>query len=437
MNRSLRFASAPRLSRRGRLLFLFTTVCALALLWIGMTPAVTRAQEGETVGVYVVAPGDTLSAIAARYDLPLDAITQLNNITDPALIQVGQELLIPTRSSALALGVVETATSVALPGESLAGLSARVGAEPSLIAALNNISPTARLWPGMPLLIPAAQAEGASLRFGAVERVTVPAQIEQGRTGRIQIESRRPLSLTLDWNGLALEPVALAIPATNVETLLPTPALIAPGVYTFTVAYTAANGVDVRRTWPVEIVDGGYAFQSLTLPADKSETLDATAGISETELLSAVYAPITTNLTWRSAFNRPIGPEFATTSPFGTRRTYNDGVLNGFHGGQDFGAPEGTPVTAPADGVVVLAQPLVIRGNAVVVDHGQGVYTGYWHLSEMNVEAGQAVSAGDVLGLVGNTGRSTGAHLHWELRIRGIAVDPLQFLDEALFTPES
>jgi murein DD-endopeptidase MepM/ murein hydrolase activator NlpD len=69
----------------------------------------------------------------------------------------------------------------------------------------------------------------------------------------------------------------------------------------------------------------------------------------------------------------------------------------------------------------------------VIIDHGRGLFTGYWHLSEMVVEVGQQVDTGDLLGLVGNTGLSTGAHLHWELRIYGIAVDPMQFIDEPLF----
>ena len=88
--------------------------------------------------------------------------------------------------------------------------------------------------------------------------------------------------------------------------------------------------------------------------------------------------------------------------------------------------------------MVVLAEPLTVRGNAVILDHGRGVFTGYWHLSEIKVEADQVVNAGDVLGLVGTTGLSTGAHLHWELRIDGVAVDPMQFLAEPPFAaPES
>ena len=82
---------------------------------------------------------------------------------------------------------------------------------------------------------------------------------------------------------------------------------------------------------------------------------------------------------------------------------------------------------APASGTVVLAEPLDVRGNAVVIDHGAGVFTGYWHLSQIDVQAGQQVKPGDQLGLVGTTGLSTGNHLHWEMRVHGIAVDPLQW----------
>ena len=81
----------------------------------------------------------------------------------------------------------------------------------------------------------------------------------------------------------------------------------------------------------------------------------------------------------------------------------------------------------------MLAEPLAVRGNAVIIDHGQGVFSGYWHMSEINVTPGVQVAVGDVLGLVGNTGLSTGAHLHWELRIGGVAVDAMQFLDEPPF----
>jgi murein DD-endopeptidase MepM/ murein hydrolase activator NlpD len=120
------------------------------------------------------------------------------------------------------------------------------------------------------------------------------------------------------------------------------------------------------------------------------------------------------------------------TSPFGTRRSYNDGPVSGFHGGTDFGAGTGTPIYAPAAGRVVLAEELIVRGNAVLIDHGIGVFSGYWHQSELAVREGQTVQPGDLIGYVGDTGLVTGAHLHWEMRVGGFAVDPIQWTEMAI-----
>jgi len=79
---------------------------------------------------------------------------------------------------------------------------------------------------------------------------------------------------------------------------------------------------------------------------------------------------------------------------------------------------------------VVLAEPLFVRGGAVIIDHGAGVYSNFWHMSQIDVKPGDVVQTGDQLGLVGTTGLSTGAHLHWEIRVNGLAVDPLQWTEQ-------
>jgi murein DD-endopeptidase MepM/ murein hydrolase activator NlpD len=81
---------------------------------------------------------------------------------------------------------------------------------------------------------------------------------------------------------------------------------------------------------------------------------------------------------------------------------------------------------------VVLAEKLNVRGNAVLIDHGLGVFSGYWHQSKLVVQVGQTVKRGDLIGYVGDTGLVTGAHLHWEMRVGGIAVDPMQWTQMAL-----
>jgi len=100
-------------------------------------------------------------------------------------------------------------------------------------------------------------------------------------------------------------------------------------------------------------------------------------------------------------------------------------------------AAAGVPVYAPARGVVVLAEPLAVRGQAVILDHGWGVFSGFWHLSQIDVTVGQEVERGQPIGLVGNTGLSTGPHLHWEVQVRSVPVDPVQWTKESFPEPES
>ena len=91
---------------------------------------------------------------------------------------------------------------------------------------------------------------------------------------------------------------------------------------------------------------------------------------------------------------------------------------------------EDRPITAPAAGIVIFTGKLTVRGNATIIDHGWGVYSGYWHQSAIDVQVGQRVEPGEVIGYQGNTGRVTGPHLHWEMWVGGNDVDPLQWTTE-------
>lgn len=129
---------------------------------------------------------------------------------------------------------------------------------------------------------------------------------------------------------------------------------------------------------------------------------------------------------WQSPFVRPVPGRI--TSTFGTRTIVN-GQRRGRHIGVDLAGPVGTPIVAPNAGRVVLADDLFYTGNTVVVDHGGGLFSFFGHLSRVDVTPDQSVEAGDIVGAVGATGRVTGPHLHWSMRLNGARVDPLRILD--------
>ena len=114
-------------------------------------------------------------------------------------------------------------------------------------------------------------------------------------------------------------------------------------------------------------------------------------------------------------------------SGFGVRSVYN-GEPRAPHSGADFASPSGTPVLAPGGGRVVLAEPLYFTGQTVVIDHGLGLVSLLAHLSRIDVRVGADVVAGARVGLVGATGRATGPHLHWTVRLQGARVDPMSVI---------
>ncbi|MBX3015430.1 MAG: peptidoglycan DD-metalloendopeptidase family protein [Caldilineaceae bacterium] len=416
--------SPRRPSPRGRVRILAGLALGLSLMLL-FTSAPTYAQ-GE-VGSYTVQSGDTLFTIAQRFGVTVEILATLNQLADPSLIAVGQVLLIPGAPSLAVPGAV--GQTQALPGDTLATIAARYALAPEPLTLLNGMSVTTRLFPGQPLFLPVVQP-APQLHFGAVQEITVPDALVQGRTGQLSIRTRRPLSVTATWNDVPLVFTQSLTDSLQQTAFLPVHALQAPAPYTLTLTYIAANGLSLTHRQWLTVVPGDYLSQVIALADEKGGLLAPEVSEAEFTKVNALWTQASPTLWWTGVFTRPIGIQYATTSPFGTRRNYTGGAYatTSYHAGQDFGAPEGVPILAPAAGVVVLAEPLQVRGNAVIIDHGRGIFTGYWHMSEIKVTPGQWVSPGDGLGLVGTTGLSTGAHLHWELRIYGIAVDPMQFL---------
>jgi len=140
-----------------------------------------------------------------------------------------------------------------------------------------------------------------------------------------------------------------------------------------------------------------------------------------------IYATVTKKRYWNSPFLMPLNSKI--TSAYGNARVFN-GSLKGFHSGTDFRAPTGTNLKAVNDGVVVVASNRYYSGNAVIIDHGEGIYSSYSHLSKILVKEGQKVKQKEILGLSGATGRVTGPHLHFSIIIESKKIDPLDFIEK-------
>ena len=194
-----------------------------------------------------------------------------------------------------------------------------------------------------------------------------------------------------------------------------------PGVY-----HVAVATGSWKRDLKLSVVKKNFPTVRLTLPEDKvtlsPEDLERTS--RESEKLKAVFRKISGRI-WDGNFIMPVRNEISAV--FGARRIINRKNTS-LHKGVDIRGREGDEIMASNDGRVVLSEELFFGGNTVILDHGQGVYTIYMHLSKAAVDTGEIVLKGQVIGLVGSSGRSTGPHLHFGVRFGDMNVNPLSLI---------
>jgi murein DD-endopeptidase MepM/ murein hydrolase activator NlpD len=198
----------------------------------------------------------------------------------------------------------------------------------------------------------------------------------------------------------------------------------APGKLALTLAGRDAE--DVAFSIPADIRVGARRFPVEKLKVDPAlvePPPEAKGRIeAETRKVAAIWKAPDAERRWHGPFPLPVSAK--PSGNFGARRVYN-GHERSKHGGVDFPAPVGAAVTAPAPGRVALAEDLYFSGGTVILDHGAGLFTSYFHLSRIDAKAGEVVKEGESLGAVGATGRVTGPHLHWSARLGTARIDPL------------
>jgi murein DD-endopeptidase MepM/ murein hydrolase activator NlpD len=436
-------------------------------------------DEGQDKAYYVVEEGDTLWQIATRFGVAIQDLQKANGISDPGQVVIGAQLVIPGL-----MGFSGQLDTISISyGETLRSSSHQYGLSESALAQLNRLVSPAELLAGSTLIVPVNQGqtstivERSSLTLGqsllelavlqgdapwslsvannlsstwsalpkdglkassivpgiglsglpeAIKKVDVdPLQMVQGGTTIIKVYAPTGMNIrgslgkrnlnffTQDFGYVALQGIHAMTP---------------PGLYALTLEGELPDGKQFAFSQNVLIQDANFPYDP-TLEVNPV-TVDPAVTEPEKDLWESSAVPVTSEKLWDGIFASPVPADFKEcwTSLFGNRRSYNNGAYNSFHSGLDFCGSVGTELYAGAPGKVVFTDTLIVRGGVVVIDHGWGVYTAYDHLSKILVQPGTTVQTGQVIGLGGDTGRTTGPHLHWEVWVGGVQVNPVDWL---------
>jgi len=452
----------------------------ILILIFSYSPAQAQSAEGA---VYIVQTGDSLSSIAARFNVELSALMSANNLTDPNQLYADQRLVIPgmegvsgvlraefvnfgdsyrslMRRSQIPEPVFQKINHIVSPSEFYVGVSlivpeqaqalnkriALTSGESLLELAVKNNSDAWTLarqnrlrgwWDALPAdalfttgeANPDAPISGLPAALLSAQIRDLP--VKQGGTSVIQVKTMPSVTLS----GVLIDRPLHFFPAEDglQIALQGVHALLTPGVYPLRIDATLPDGATQSYEQMILVASGYYPDDPLLYVPP--ETIDPAETEPELQLLIGYTTPATPEKLWSGDFTSPAS-EYADstyfTSRYGNRRTYigqgTDISIQGFHTGLDFGGGVGLPITAPARGRVVFTGNWVVRGGTTIIDHGWGVYSGFWHQSRIGVNVGDMVEQGQVIGDVGGTGRITGPHLHWELWVNGIQADPLDWL---------
>lgn len=374
--------------------------------------------------------GETFSTILRRYRISQDNFQKLNSLTSPAEIYIGSNLILPKDDSATAFN-----NSIAFQkDDSLLEAAVRSNQNPWYLSRANEM-PASQMLPNDILFFfsPSQQSLHSSLsvHISKVELSPLPAM--QGHTSEIRIftDSAATLNGSLGSNKLNFfrDPTGqfyYALQGIN--------AMAQPGLLTLDLSGQFENGDSFSAEQMVLMEAGNFPDEKLSVD---QATIDVNTNEAENAQVSQIVAPITPDRLWDSKFRFPVDGSLddntiGFSSGFGNRRSYNNGQYHGFHGGLDFLiVVMSFNAYAAAPGTVVYTGKMEVRGNTLFIDHGQGIYTGYAHLKEVDVKVGDHVNAGQLIGLIGATGRVTGPHLHWDVWVNGNAVDPFDWVNNS------
>jgi len=255
----------------------------------------------------------------------------------------------------------------------------------------------------------------------------IPKEIAQGDAVLVKVSCAKPLKgIQGKWQGKTIDfyreqdgDAFLSLLGIDLDA--------SPGKKRFVLNITNAEGNVSQLPVAFSVLNKDFPVQRLTLPPNKvflsPETL--ARAMQEKTAVQRIWDLPIKQKKWKSSFVMPV--QGLVLCPFGGRRIINNAPRSP-HSGIDLRAKAGTPVLASSDGIIVMTSDHFFAGKSVFIDHGMGIVTMYFHLSEIHVKKGEKVAKEQIIGLVGMTGRATGPHLHWGVRIQGSRVDPLSLI---------
>jgi len=365
--------------------------------------------------------GENLFSISQYYGIGIHSLARLNRILHPGRLYIGQFVILSTNEEDPNSFLVE----LSRPGESRLEYAARNALNPWALENIEGVLNRSWIYPGESLIM--FTDEGSRHFLPAPIRAVEikPLRVLQGQTLSVRIEQDDPASISgaigewdLHFNQLQSQD-SVALQGIH--------AMAEPGLYDLRIEWTEQSNEEMRFNFsqPLRVASGDYWFDPvLYVPP---ETIETRFTQPENELIASIVGQNSDLRYWDGVFDFPSLNTASFPSYFGVRRNYNDTGYTTYHSGLDLFGGMGMAITAPAKGKVVFTGSLDVRGNATFVDHGWGIISGYLHQAEINVSVGDVVEKGEIIGLVGNSGRVTGPHLHWEIWVGGVPVDPLQW----------
>ena len=373
--------------------------------------------------------GESIESLSMSNHIPVDTLLSLNKITSPNEVYVGTNIIVPVQEENTPLYI----SHIMQAQDTLIENAVRQQSNPWTLLKQNKLNTGNALIINTPVFAAISEDQAISSISPLIRDVEIsPLPLVQGDTILIKVDTTEPLDLT----GLMGDHTLHFFPYSDRENayyaIQGIHAMANPGLISFNLSGSSQSVPQFSYDQMLLQEEGSFIIDPPLFVKD--ETVDPAITEPEDEFIRTYTLHVSPQKYWQGAFRYPVDGSveddtIGFTSTYGNRRSYNGSDYIYFHTGLDFGIYlNSLNIYAPEAGVVVYAGPLTVRGNATFIDHGQGIFSGYFHQSEILVNVGDVVEKGQLIGLIGATGRVTGAHLHWEIWANGVQVNPINWV---------